>query len=139
MCRHRTGARSSDMSYVLWRTLSSWMRGRPREVRAKRVYACMYVCIYHIHVHMCTDTSRIYACVICICISGHNHRAYTNTATCKIHENFQRFSTADLYQSTAGTPSERFLFVLRVAVCADDDIHSQIQMTIHSTSHSRAS
>jgi hypothetical protein len=37
-------------------------------------------------------------------------------ATCKMNGNFQRFSTADLYQFTSGTPLERFLFILQVAV-----------------------
>ncbi len=39
-----------------------------------------------------------------------------HTATCKINGNFQRFSTADLYQFTTRTPSERFPFILQVAV-----------------------
>ncbi len=37
------------------------------------------------------------------------------TAICKIDRNF--FSKADLYQFTGGTPSERFPFILKVAVC----------------------
>jgi hypothetical protein len=40
----------------------------------------------------------------------------SDTATCKINGKLQRFSTADLYQFTTGTPSERFPFILRVAV-----------------------
>ncbi len=40
----------------------------------------------------------------------------THTTTCKINGNLPRFSTADLYQIPTGTPSERFSFVLRVAV-----------------------
>ncbi len=48
--------------------------------------------------------------LVCLC---------PDAVTCKINGNFQRFSTAGLYQFTAGTPSERFPFVLQVAVsCA---------------------
>ena len=40
----------------------------------------------------------------------------SDTATCKINGIFQRFSTAALYQFTTGTLSERFPFILQVAV-----------------------
>jgi hypothetical protein len=43
------------------------------------------------------------------------------TATCKINGNFQRFSTADLTQLTTETPSERFPFILQVAVTVPRD------------------
>ncbi len=39
-----------------------------------------------------------------------------DTAPCPISGNFHRFSTADLYQFTTGTPSERFPCTLHVAV-----------------------
>jgi hypothetical protein len=50
------------------------------------------------------------------CLYGEHLTQYRtwidSSATCKIHGNFQRFSTADLYQFTTGTPSERSDFHL---------------------------
>ncbi len=69
---------------------------------------CMYIYM-HTYKHTYIHDSRLHAPA--------PYANTTCTATCKINGNFQQFSTADLYQFTIGTPSERFPFIKQVAVC----------------------
>ncbi len=84
---------------------------------------CMYVCMY---VWSTTEIGKSWGKIRRV---NHPRKAYLcglyllQTKSIRIVclriaclENFERFSTADLFQFTGGTPSERFPFILQVAV-----------------------
>jgi hypothetical protein len=86
------------------------------------VYQMAYICTRNEHWSACSHT-----CDFCFpptlltrCFS------LPSTANCKINGNLQRFSTADLYHFTSGTPLERFPFILQVAVLLHSHIHSEM-------------
>ena len=130
----KEGVSESEQKYT---ELSQHLRKKDQELLAARTkilelevwmpaYVFFYVCMCMHVLCLCMfvrahTSAGIYLSFLClnvridVCKSINSIQVY---GYCDLQNKweFQRFSTAALYQSTAGTPSERFLFILQVSV-----------------------